>query len=244
MEFSALLPFTAFILGFIVSIYLFAKWLRHRKRPKFLLFWSVALFLMYWFQVPLILSLLGRKMVITDFNLFFALTLPITFLALVFIYLGLLKNWGIKFGQTSKIIFLFWFLFALIFFVYYFISNEGIIRTYSMPLMGNIGFYVPIRILIICISAKELLSAKSRSAPLVLGTSLVTGESVIGIIRNFLVIRTVLSYPPVFWYIAMNSLKIFFVLQTTSVILLALGFLFLQRAWHRRAAEEISSSGL
>lgn len=246
MKILALFPLVALASGIAVSIYLLAKWLRHERRHKYLLFWALALFLMYWFQVPMALSLLGRTMVMTDFNLFFALTLPITFLALVLICLGLFEVLGVRLGKTAKLLFWFWFLFALAFFAYYFISNEGIIRTYSMPILGNVVFYLPIRCLIIFIVLKHFrkcLEDKMQTTDCVMGTVLIAGESVIGIFRNILIVKTVLAYPPAFWYVAMSSLKIFFILQASSVIMLSLGFLFLYRfclARNRPAVDKVA----
>lgn len=241
MAFLALFPLAALALGVIVSIYLFVKWLRHEKeRPKFLLLWSLALFLMYWFQVPLALSLLGKAIVLTDFNLYFALTLPITFLSLIFVYIGLLEVLGKRLGKTAKLMFWVWFLSAVVFFGYYFISNEGVIRTYSMPLVGNIVFYLPIRGLIIFILFRHYLKSEGKTLCFAVGAILIGGESIIGIIRNFFVVKTVLSYPPAFWYVAMSSLKIFFILRTSSVIFLSLGFL----ALHRSSCKSRQKTGL
>src|SRR3989338_11500205 len=95
MDLSVIFPGVAFVLGLLVSAYLFIEWLRHHRRPWFLLYWALALFLMYWFQVPVILTNLGKTIVQSEFNFFFAITFPITFVALILIYLGVLD--AIKF---------------------------------------------------------------------------------------------------------------------------------------------------
>jgi hypothetical protein len=226
MDFSVIFPGLAFVLGLLVSAYLFIEWLRHNRRPWFLLYWALALFLMYWFQVPVILTNLGKTIVQSDFNFFFAITLPITFVALVFVYWGALNIIGIQVSKKIKLLFLAWFLFALAFFVQQFVVQGGVIQEYSLPLVGNIGFYLPIRLLIIFVLARWLWQASNKTIYGVLGASAIIGESVLGLTRNFLIVKNVLAYPPEFWYVVLAGLDIFFILQTASIILLAIGFFF------------------
>ena len=84
---------SALVLGIIVSIYFVIWWWQHRdgRHALSLLYWAIALFLFYWFQVPAILAGFGRVVTVTDFNLFFTLTFPITFVALILVYVGILS---------------------------------------------------------------------------------------------------------------------------------------------------------
>lgn len=230
---SVFLPVVALVFGVIVSIYLFVEWLRHRRKERFLLLWSVALFLFYWFMVPSILVSFGKIITISDFNLFFALTLPITFFALILIYIGIIRVFQLKFSRIAKIALSIWFVVAVFFFAYHFIKNGGVIETYLLPLGGNIIFYLPIRALIILAFVRWLSKPGTKSVWGILGGIGVVSESVLGLTRNFLVIDTVLSYPPSFWYIAITDLKIFFILQAISIPLLALGFYFLYRMYNQ-----------
>lgn len=228
----AVYPALALMLGILLSIYLFAVWLRHpSRRPKFLLFWALALFLMYWFQVPVILTNLGRQATITNFNLFFAITFPITFLALSLIYLGALDVLNLKMRPNSKRLFFLWFLSAIAFFAYQFIVQQGVIQTYTLPLVGNLAFYVPIRILII-LTLIGWIRRGGGSIYGLFGAAGIIGESILGLTRNFLIVKNVLAYPPEFWYVALTNLKIFFILQSTSIILLAIGFFFFHQEYH------------
>ena len=232
-------PLLAFLLGVFVSIFLFIDWLRHGRRPWFLLLWAVALFLFYWFQVPVVLTNLGVVIVVANFNLFFALTFPITFLSLILIFLGVLEITKTPIGKWVKGALVLWLLSSIIFFVWQFVANEGIIKTYSLPLVGNLVFYLPIRILIIGTLLRWLLKTGTKTILGYLGAIGVIGESVLGIVRNVLILKSVLFYPPEFWYVVLSGLKIFFMLQTFSIFLISFGFLFLHRMYYRsRTAPE------
>src|SRR3989344_7733681 len=233
MDISVIFPGLAFVAGLATSIFLFFEWLRHGRRPRFYLYWAIALFLMFWFQIPVILTNLGRTVEQSDFNFFFALTLPITFVALVFIYRGVLAAIGLRLGSTLKIVFFAWSLLAVLFFSWQFLANEGIIKTYALPLVGNLGFYIPLRAMIIGVLLLWLWKAEGKTRYGVLGALAIIAESVIGLARNFLVVKNVLAYPPEFWYVVLSGLDIFFILQTASVLLLVAGFcLFHFRQFH------------
>jgi len=232
MSIWVLFPLFALALGALVSICLLVEWLRHGRRPWFLLLWALALFLMYWFQVPVILTNLGKVITVTDFNLFFALTLPTTFLALILIYLGVVEITRFQLKRQTKVLLFLWFLSSILFFAYQFIVNEGIIRTYAPPLVGNLVFYLPIRIFIIAILVRWLFGPARKTLLGYMGAAGVIGESVLGGVCNILILKNVLTYPPEFWYVVLSGLKIFFVLQTFSIIAVALGFFFLHRMYY------------
>ena len=230
-----LLSSSALALGVLASVYFFIGWRKHqdRQHARALLLWALALFLMYWFQVPAIFFSIRNVIVVTDFNLFFALTFPITLLALVFIYLGILQISKIRLGKKKKYIFALWLLSAVLFFTYHFTANQGVIETYSLPLIGNILFYLPIRILIIFVLARWLFTSKIKNIYGILGATGIIAESLFGISRNFFIIKNVLTYPPELWYATISSSKFFFITQTMSIILLVFGFFFLHFYYHR-----------
>ncbi|MBI1956850.1 MAG: hypothetical protein HYS44_00095 [Candidatus Niyogibacteria bacterium] len=233
-----ILPALALTLGVLTSVYFVVQWWRQRdgRRERALLLWALALFLMYWFQVPAILSGLGKTITVTDFNLFFALTFPITFLALIFIYIGILQISGIRLGKKQMLALSAWFLAAILFFAYQFIVNKGVIQTYLLPLMGNL-FYIFIRALIVFTVIRLLIRPEMQTRVGILGAAAIVTESILGLARNFFIIDQVLTYPPQFWYLAIASSQFFFVTQTLSIILLVFGFYFLHRLY--RGSPEI-----
>ena len=233
---GVILPSLALTLGVTTSVYFFAWWVRHKdgRHTYSLLSWAFALFLLFWFQIPAILARLGEGITVTDFNLFFTLTFPITFLALLLVYIGILQISGIELGKKQKIALSVWFLSAVAFFVYHFILNKGIIQAYLLPLGGNILFYAVIRILIILTVIRLLSRAEMKTAYGFVGAGAIVVEGILGLARNFFIIKQVLIYPPQFWYLQIAQSQFFFVTQTVSIILLVIGFYFLHLLYHRR----------
>ena len=232
---SIILPAFALALGIFASGYFVSWWIRHkdRRHTYAILSWALALFLMYWFQVPAILIGLGKTITVTDFNLFFTITFPITLLALTLVYTGILQISGIELGKKQKIALSIWLLSAVVFFGYHFILNKGVIQTYLMPLGGNIGFYLVIRVLIILAAIRLLYKTEMRTLYGILGAGALITESVLGLARNFFIIDRVLTYPPQFWYMHIAKSQFFFITQTLSIILLVIGFYFLHLLYHR-----------
>lgn len=228
-------PLLAFVSGLVSSSYFFLVWKKNRGRPHYLLLWALGLFLMYWFQVPIILTNLGVLVTVTDFNFFFAITLPITFLALALMYRGVAEALGTRLSPQRRALLWAWFAFAAIFFSYHFIARKGVIEVYSLPTVGNLFFYIPLYFIIIVTTARWLLYASIRTASGVVGAIAVIVASALGIIRNFIIIENVLVYPPQFWYVVLTSTREFFALQTASIILFVLGFLLLHRRFRTLA---------
>lgn len=223
------------ILGISSSICLLVWWYKKHhswQGGRAPLFWALALFLMYWFQIPALLSSLKKVIIVTNFNLFFVITFPLTFLALIFLYLGLLQIFKIQLERKQKYIFFIWFFSALFFFAYHFIVYKGIIETYALPLVGNIAFYIPIRGLIIFTLIRWLIMSKTKSACGVTGASFVIAESIVGLWRNFFIIKNVLFYSPSLWYMVIAYSQPLFVTQAISIILLVIGFCFLHCHCH------------
>ncbi len=190
-------------------------------------------FLMYWFQVPAILIGLGKTITVTDFNLFFALTLPITFLALILVYVGILQIADFAVSRRRKVFLFSWFALAILFFAYYFVSQRGIINTYALPLVGNIAFYFVIRVLILAAAVRLAFRSELQNSAGIIGISGLVIEAVLGLMRNVFIVWQVLHYPPQFWYVVISGSRFFFVTQAMSVILLSCSFLALHYAYHR-----------
>ena len=234
MDMSVLFSLFSLTLAFLVSVLLFLSWIKHKKRrPRFLIFWAIGLLLMYAFQIPIILSNLGMEITVTDFNSFFTLAFPITFLSLILIYLGVVEVSKQRIKTRAKVVMSLWFLSSIIFFTYHFIVRGGIIETHSLTVVGNLVFYLPIRVLIIATLLRWFVKSTSKTLLLYLGTFGVILESLLGLFRNLLFLKNILVYPPEYWYLALSGLKVFFLTQILGIISIAIGFFFLYRVYHK-----------
>src|SRR3989344_5323097 len=234
MNVWVLFPALALVSGLISSAYLLVSWYRDKERPRFLLLWAAGLFLMYWFQIPVILTNSGRAVTVTSFNLFFALTLPIVWIAIFCLFMGSIAVLGHRLKGRQKVAICAWFLAAVIFFAYHFITRKGVISTYSLPIVGNLIFYLPLYILIIATFLKKMVRFSFDTTwRFFLGAACVMSASILGIVRNFIVIKNILEFPPEFWFLVLTGQKIFFMLQTTSIILLVAGFTLLHRWYYK-----------
>ena len=63
----------------------------------------------------------------------------------------------------------------------------------------------------------------------IIGIVLMMGWAVMGIVGNVLAIKRLLAYPPQFWFIALAQFELMFLLQSVSMLLLILGFLFVHK---------------
>ena len=66
-----------------------AEWFRH-KRHGFYILWSIGILSLGAFQLPFLLANAGARFTLTTFNVFYAITAPLSFLGLLLIYAGLL----------------------------------------------------------------------------------------------------------------------------------------------------------
>src|SRR3989344_4401053 len=143
-------------LGVVVGFYLILEWFRHGRRHHFPLFWAIGLFLFYWFQIPFILANAGVRFTVTDFNLFYALTLPTIFGGLMLIYLGVLSILQPPNAKKIKFWLSVWSMACILFFFYYLVIKGGIIDNHSSVFIVNLLFFVPARLLILLVLWKWL----------------------------------------------------------------------------------------
>lgn len=145
LSLSTLLVTLIFLIGIFFSLILFVFWLANSRKDSFALYWGLGFLLWNWSQIPTMLSLSGESVVLTDFNLFFAITIPLSFLARIFIHFGLRSVLGYK--NTRKVVlqFLAWFVAFILYYIYFFVvsghaSSEAVF--YEMVL-----FFIPMSLL-------------------------------------------------------------------------------------------------
>lgn len=229
---------TVLTLGVVIGLYLLLEWFRHGRQYKFPLYWAIGLFLFYWFQIPFILANAGVRFTVTDFNLFYALTLPTIFGGLMLIYLGILSILQPPNAKKIKFWLSVWFVACILFFFYYLVIKGGVIDNHSSVFVVNLLFFVPARLLILFALFKWLrLQSWQKTKATILGIVLMISWAVMGIAGNVFAIKRLLAYPPQFWFIALTEFKLMFLLQSVSMLLLIIGFLFVHKNCFRNSKD-------
>ncbi len=221
------LSLLALVLGTAGSVYLFIEWIVHKRKYQFLLLWSIGLLLQYLFQIPAILSNLGKGFILTDFNAFFSLTLSLSFLGLLLIYLGILYAIG-RARKTHRRLVI-WF--GIIAILYSFMFYDHRIFTSDTPtLITAFLFYLPLYGLILHALWKwhrQQDWIKTRLTTV--GILMLAIAAAIGIVKSYVFLWGGLAYPPAFWFIPSSSSQPMFVLQSLEIISFVLGFLCVHR---------------
>ena len=220
---SFYLSLATLVVGILGGVYLFVDWLRHR-RYDFSLFWSLSLFLHYWFQMPTILANLGIRFTLTDYNLFYLVAFPVVFLALILLYIGVLSIFHAVQRKTYLLLALWFFLSVIIPTVYF--GRDIQVASYLPTLATLFLFIFPIQILILVMlwkwfQGKDHLHSRASK----IGVSVMIAAMFMAVIQSFLALRAILIYPPQFWFIAITEANVLFVLQSINTLLLLAGFL-------------------
>lgn len=221
------LSLLALVLGTAGSLYLFIEWLAHRREYRFLLLWSIGLLLQYLFQIPAILSNLGKGFILTDFNAFFSLTLSLSFLGLLLIYIGIL--YAIGRARKTHMYLVIWF--GIIAILYSFMFYGHRIFTSDAPtLITAFLFYLPLYALILHALWKwhrkqDWIKTRLTSV----GIAILATAAAIGIVKSFVFLWGGLAYPPAFWFVPSASSQFVFISQSLEIISFVLGFLFVHK---------------
>ena len=173
----------------------FLSWAYHDYKYPAILLWSLGLLCLDWYQVPTLMALFGVPVVLSNFNPFFSLALPISFLGFGLICLG-------SFSIISKmrpihILFLAaWFVAALIFYGFYYNTSLTPQTVWSV-IDSNILFFVPIFLLncIVGISLYRKITLRSASS-IKAGIALYVFAACCGLVRCGLSIFFGLTHQP------------------------------------------------
>lgn len=202
-------------------------------------FYFYGLLLLYWFQFPIILLSIGKFVALTDFNFLFAITLPTTFLGLVFIYSGLLWIISQSEYKISRKYLMFWVIASFVVFGIYFQAGSQIIN-FNFAHIGIFLFYTPIYSLILYTLVKWLFTKdKAKTKKTYSGIFLLILAMILGIIRNLITWDKIKNFPPEFWFNVFSTLSILHILQITGAFLLIAGLITLHHAFHETSDKEI-----
>jgi hypothetical protein len=213
------------------GIYFLSEWVRHGRKYRFLLFWAVALFCLFLFQIPSIFFNGHAGGIVTNFNLFFSVTLPISFLGLVAEYLGILSL-ARPIGTKTYLLFFAWLLAGALYFASYFAPGRTF--TSHLPLYGAIVlFFLPIHFLNLwALYVLHRGTRQIRSAVYSLGLGALLISFLSGLGRNIVFLRGFAIYPASFWFLALQS-EWLFLLQLSGTLFLLVGFVLIHRNYFR-----------
>ncbi len=217
------------VLGVVGALYLLLEWIHHRRERKFALYWSIGLFLLFWFQIPAILSFANQSFMLTDFNLFFSFAFPTAFIGSLLIYAGILSVTRNP-SPRRKIAFILWVAIATILFFFYF-ANRNTIMNYSSTFIFILGFFLPLHIL----SLRELwrwrkIDNFSGVRIASFGIWILITSFIIRVFQNVFALDRLLKYPPEFWFVAIADSSTLFILQALATLLLLAGFFLVHQS--------------
>jgi len=217
------------VLGVVGAIYLLVEWLYHRRERKFALYWSIGLFLLYWFQIPAILSHASQSFTLTDFNLFFSFAFPASFIGILLIYSGILSVTRAP-SQKRNMALVIWAVIASTLFSFYF-ANQHIITSHTSSYILIFLFFVPLQVLILFelwrwYKKDDLLKTGAGY----FGIAILASSFFIRFFLSFFALDKILKYPPSFWFVAIANSSTLFVLQVLATLLLLVGFFFVHQS--------------
>lgn len=218
--------------GPVAGFFLLFEWLRHKRKDAFILAWSLGLFLLDWFQIPIILFEARREFVYSQFNSLFSISVPLSFLGFLLIYLGIR---AVTHAPVKKIVYAWlflWFLAALIFYGLQYWSSDAIQSRPS--LLASMAFFlVPVQLL----NFSALLAGYRNKNWLTTtrarwGLVALLASVLVSLARYAFYIDKVMLYPPAFALLLIWSSRFYLSTQMCGILLLVAGFLLV----HKEAA--------
>ncbi|OGY99492.1 MAG: hypothetical protein A2945_01385 [Candidatus Liptonbacteria bacterium RIFCSPLOWO2_01_FULL_52_25] len=217
------------LLGIAGAGYLLLEWIHHRRERRFALLWSVGLFLLFWFQIPAILSHANQSFTLTDFNIFFSFAFPISFVGNLLIYAGILSVTRPS-SPRRAITFVVWAAVATILFFFFF-ANQNTISSRAPTFIFIFLFFMPLHILVLVElrrwwKSQELFTTRACY----LGIAVLMASYALGIFQNVFVLDRSLRFPPEFWFLAVADSSALFIMQSLGTLLLLVGFFFVHQS--------------
>jgi len=218
------------VAGFLGGLFLLVEWLRHRRRHSFIFLWSIALFLLNWFQIPSVLAQMGLKIIYTDFNILFLWSTQFNFLAYLFIYFGI-RSFScnpIK-KKSSYIILGAWFAGGLAYYHFLYFGGRAVQNPWEL-VGGLLLFFIPVHLLILkllfstCMSTSWGLNNRSR-----FGVRLLMAGSVLALLRFLFLAYCATIYPPSSILSLARAHWFYINTQTLGILALVFGFFLLHK---------------
>ncbi len=212
--------------GLVGGTYLLYEWYKHGRNKRPLLYFSAALIGLYLFEIPTIIENSGVSIAFSRFNAFFALAFPLNFYARLLIgsAIFILANRAM-YAKWRPYLF-FWALIAAAFYAYIFWGAEPIAGRWPIVISISL-FYLPIHALTLTLVGRWLsLNWRSMKSGSIAGAGIIFAGVALALVRCFLVIQALLSYPTYFWFLAYSSGPLF-VTELAYTLCLLVGFFLL-----------------
>ncbi|MGO8818231.1 MAG: hypothetical protein ACLQVG_26605 [Terriglobia bacterium] len=209
-----------------------AEWFRH-KRHGFYILWSIGILALGAFQLPFLLANAGARFTLTTFNVFYAITAPLSFLGLLLIYAGLLPISSFKGRLRINIALTLWFLASVAITAYIFLTEGGYFTNHAIQVLPPLLFFLPLQLLIF-FTLYNLLQRPWAQNPWC-AAGIITQLCAVGLslVLAAVAVREVLLYPPQFWFTAVGFNSPIYLLEGGSVLLLLIGFLMVHTHYRK-----------
>jgi len=231
-----MLPTPVFYASFLIlasgpaaGLFLLFEWFRHQRKFAFMLSWSLGLFLLDWFQIPTALFGARDQIVYSQFNSLFSISVPLSFLGFLLIYLGIRAVTHAPVKKVTHAWFFLWFLAALIFYGLQYWGASAI--QSRLGLLASVAFFlVPVQLLnFLALWAgyqnKNWLATKLARW----GLAALMGAVVVSLARYAFYVDKVILYPPAFALLFIRSSSFYLFTQMLGIVLLVAGFLLIHR---------------
>jgi|GEM_PF-4181758 len=212
------------LLGTLGSVYFLMEYLRHRRESKFLLYWAIGLLLLFWFRIPIILLNAGVRFYFSGFHAFLAAAFPLALVGLIFLLAGVNSVHPFINKRKVSIFLILWLILALAFFAALFLGPFPLVKSNFSVLVVNLLLFAPVRLFLLYAIVRWLINwwrsidafGRIGIVMLVFGTSL-------GALQHFIVLPRLLVIPTEFWFIAIGSFDVNFIVEIFSMMFLLLG---------------------
>lgn len=232
LPFSFLLSASVLLFAVVTAVYFFQEWYAHHKHHPFFLYWGIGVLLLYLLQVPLTAANFGVRLNLAQFSGYFALTIPLSFAGLLFIYVGVRQASGYQLTHWQHLGVLLWFVASMLVFGYFFVLKRGELTNHLVFYLSIFAFFLPLYVLELTATLRWLVALRRCSVCAGAGVAVLMVSGLVGIVARGMLFWRILAYPPRLWFFAANFPALFF-MRLAGLALLLTSFILIHRSWHR-----------
>lgn len=228
---------TLLFLSTISGLWFLLHWFKNRAF-KSRLYVGLGLLVSHLFLYPFIIVSLGNRIVTSDFNSFYGITIPIAFFGWLLIYAGILRISPIKYSSIKSIFLILWLGASVVIYLYLGLTMPGISIDRIFQILPLALFFIPIQLFGIHTSHKwfhvhEMKKREGFWARVHVASLLIV--FILSFFQIGLASTCLVVYPPSFWFFALFSCSSVFVIEVVKVILLVVSFSVLMKAYEDKS---------